>query len=151
LSWLDFCIFRQPTHVSGVSSGPSSGGTTACIQKLVLIILFRRLSVVQSNEDDSHLKTIISTNSYIRLYLLMTGLDTPETCRGWRNILRISCASSWFFFTRFYSKCAQVGHRVLAQTNYEVNEIERGWYIQLHARDFTLPRGLIKIFALLGC
>ena len=30
----------------------------------------------------------------------MMGLDTPETCRGWRNILRISCASSWFFFTR---------------------------------------------------
>jgi len=28
------------------------------------------------------------------------GLDTPETCRGWRNILRISCTSSWFFFTR---------------------------------------------------
>ena len=32
----------------------------------------------------------------------MMGLDTPETCRGWRNILRISCASSWFFFTRLY-------------------------------------------------
>jgi len=27
------------------------------------------------------------------------GLNTPETCRGWRNIQRISCASSWFFFT----------------------------------------------------
>jgi len=26
--------------------GPSSGGTTVCIQQLVLIILFRRLSVV---------------------------------------------------------------------------------------------------------
>jgi hypothetical protein len=24
-------------------------------------------------------------------------LHTPETCRGWRNALRISCASSWFF------------------------------------------------------
>ena len=34
------------------------------------------------------------------------GLDTPETCRGWRNILRISCVSSWFFFTRItYSGC----------------------------------------------
>ena len=30
------------------------------------------------------------------------GLDTAETCRGWRNILRISCASNWFFFTRLY-------------------------------------------------
>jgi len=35
------------------------------------------------------------------LYLLMMGLDTPETCRGWRNILRISCASSWVFFTQY--------------------------------------------------
>ena len=32
----------------------------------------------------------------------MMGLDTPETCRCWRNILRIICASSWFFFTRFF-------------------------------------------------
>ena len=29
----------------------------------------------------------------------MMGLDTSETCRGWRNVLRISCASSWFVFT----------------------------------------------------
>jgi len=42
---------------------------------------------------------------YIRLYVLMMGLDMPETCRGWRNILRIICASIWFFFTRLY-----VGH-----------------------------------------
>ena len=27
------------------------------------------------------------------------GLDTPETRRGLRNILRKSCASSWFLFT----------------------------------------------------
>ena len=33
----------------------------------------------------------------------MMGLDTPETCRSWRNILRISCASSWFFFTQYKS------------------------------------------------
>jgi hypothetical protein len=36
------------------------------------------------------------------LYLLMMGLDTPETYRDWRNILRISYASSWFFFTRMF-------------------------------------------------
>ena len=30
----------------------------------------------------------------------MMDLDTPETRRGWRNILRICCAPSWFFFTR---------------------------------------------------
>ena len=32
----------------------------------------------------------------------MMGLDAPETCRSWRNVLRICCASSWFFFTRLY-------------------------------------------------
>ena len=30
----------------------------------------------------------------------MMCLDMPETCRGWRNILRISFAAGWFFFTR---------------------------------------------------
>ena len=25
------------------------------------------------------------------------GLDTSETCKGWRNILKINCESSWFF------------------------------------------------------
>jgi len=34
----------------------------------------------------------------------MMGLNTPETWTGWRNILWISYASSWFFFTRFCSK-----------------------------------------------
>jgi hypothetical protein len=32
----------------------------------------------------------------------MMGLDTAETCRDWQNILRISCASSWFFLTRIW-------------------------------------------------
>jgi hypothetical protein len=63
--------------------GPSSGGTTVCMQQLVLIILFRWISVVlsgvfQSNQDNR------------------------------RNLLRISCASSWFFlhelFTLFWKQ-----------------------------------------------
>jgi hypothetical protein len=71
-------IFCQPLHASGISR-PIIRGTTICIQQLVLIILFRWP---------------------IAVYLLMMGLDTPETFRGWRNILRKSCASSWFFFTQ---------------------------------------------------
>ena len=35
----------------------------------------------------------------------MMGLDMPETCRGWRNILRIIC----FFFTRLVLQCLQLG------------------------------------------
>jgi len=42
-------------------------------------------------------------NKYIWLYLLMMGLDTPATCRSvWRNMLRIRCASSWFFFSQLH-------------------------------------------------
>ena len=69
--------------------GPSSGGTTLCIQQLALISLFRWLFVV-----------LVGLNS--NLYPLMMGLDMPETYRGWRNILRICCASRWFFFARLY-------------------------------------------------
>jgi hypothetical protein len=52
--------------------------TTVCIQHMVLIILFRWLSVV------------------------LDGLDSNPS-RGWRNILRISCASSWFLFTQWWN------------------------------------------------
>jgi len=51
----------------------------------------------QSYQDNSHVKKIPFV-VYMRLCLLMMGLDTPETCRDWRNILRISCATNWFFF-----------------------------------------------------
>jgi len=95
---LILCIFRQPLHVSGVFRPIIRRYcTTVCIQ--LVLILFRWLSV------NSHLNRIISANYCIHTvvqYLLMTGLNTPETRRGWRNIQRISCASSWFYFTRSY-------------------------------------------------
>jgi hypothetical protein len=37
----------------------------------------------------------------------MRGLDTPETGRGWRNLLRIICASSWIIFTQLYLDAGQ--------------------------------------------
>jgi hypothetical protein len=79
-------VYFVSLYMFGAYLGPSSGGTTICIQQFVLIILFRLLSVVLVGQ-----------------VLLMMGLDTPETCRGWRNVLRISCVSGWFFFTRFKS------------------------------------------------
>jgi hypothetical protein len=39
------------------------------------------------------------------------GLDRPETCRGWRNTRRISCASSWLFFTRLHRDARWTKHR----------------------------------------
>jgi len=48
----------------------------------------------------SHFNWSLPIVVYIRLNLLMMGLGTPESCRGWRNILRISCASCCFSYTR---------------------------------------------------
>jgi len=103
--------------------GQSSGGTTVFIQQLVLIILFRWLSVVlvglencnPTRTTDSHLKRIISTICCIHKvvqYHLMMGLDTPETYRGWRNILRISCASRRFFFVWLYRDARSTKHNI---------------------------------------
>jgi hypothetical protein len=52
----------------------------------------------QSNQDNRQYE-------YIRLYLLMMGLDTPETCRGWQNILRISCGFSLLDYIIAYFAC----------------------------------------------
>jgi hypothetical protein len=41
----------------------------------------------------------------------MMGIDTPETCSGSRNILRISCGSSWFFFSRLYGDARSTKHK----------------------------------------
>jgi hypothetical protein len=88
--------------------GPSSGCTTICIQKLVLIIFFRWLSVVlvgvPTSTTDSHLKR---NNKYQVFYTYVCtswwwAINAPETCRGWRNIMRINCASNWFFFAPSY-------------------------------------------------
>ena len=59
-----FLVYFVNPYMFRAYLGPSSRGTTVCIQ---LIILFRRLTVVlvglfQSNQDNSHLKRIISTN-----------------------------------------------------------------------------------------
>jgi hypothetical protein len=61
--------------------GPSSGGTTVCIQQLVLIILFRLLSfVLVGLEQSSHLKRIISTNCCI--HTVVPPDDGPRYARN---------------------------------------------------------------------
>jgi len=98
-----FLVYFVNLYMFRAYLGPSSGGTTVCVQQLVLIILFRWLFAWMdwNRTTDSHLKRIISARFCIHtVYLLMMGLDTPETCRDWRNILRISSAKSWFFLTR---------------------------------------------------
>ena len=41
-----FLVYFVNLYMFQAYQGPSSGGTTVCIQQLVFIILFRRLSVV---------------------------------------------------------------------------------------------------------
>jgi len=83
-------IFRQPVHVSGVS------------RPIISCLLSWLDCSNPTRTTESHLKKYqIPIVVHIRLYFLMMGLETPETCTGWRNILRISFASSWFFFTRW--------------------------------------------------
>jgi len=80
-----FLVYFANHYMFRAYLGPSSGGTTVCIQKLVLIIiLFRWLSVVligfQSNQDNSsHLK-IISTNCYI--HTVVPPDDGPRYARN---------------------------------------------------------------------
>jgi len=91
-----FSVYFVNLYMFRAYLGPSLGGTTICIQQLVLIPI-----VV-----------------YIRLYLLMMGLDTPETCRGWRSILRISWESSWLFCTRLYPDARSTKHKNISDKSY---------------------------------
>jgi len=51
-----FLVYFVKLYMFRAYLGPSSGGTTVCIQQLVLFFLFGRLSVVligfQSNQDN---------------------------------------------------------------------------------------------------
>ena len=77
-----------------------------CPGWIVPIIPFRWLSLLlvrlfQSYQDNRQPSK--KNNKYQFLYTYgctswWWTIDTPETCRGWRNILRISCSSNWFFF-----------------------------------------------------
>jgi len=65
----------------------------------------------------------------------MMGLDTPETCTGWRNILRISCTSSWLLFSRLHANV------VLSWTEYHSNIQTRKFLFRgfLFYQILTLP------------
>ena len=116
-----FFVYFVKLYTFRSYQGLSSGGTTICIQQLVLIILFRWLSVVlvelfHSNQDNR--QSSKKNNKYQLLYtygctyLLMMGLDTSETYRGWRNIIRISCALSWLSFTQLYRDARSTKHKI---------------------------------------
>jgi hypothetical protein len=65
-----FLVYFVSLYMFREYLGPLSGGTTVCIQRLVLIILVLvRLESSPTRTTDSHLKRIISTNCCIRTVL----------------------------------------------------------------------------------
>ena len=82
-------IFRQtPLHVSGVSLAHHQEVHTVWIQQLVLIVVS------------------------IRCTSWWWARDTPKTRTDvWRNILKINCASSWFFFKWIYRDARSIKHK----------------------------------------
>jgi hypothetical protein len=79
-------IFRKHLHVSGISR-----------------------PIIRSY---NHMYTTVGT--YYPFYMIVCcpgWIGTPiQPCRGWRNILRISCASSQFFFTHLFLNFFYVDH-----------------------------------------
>jgi hypothetical protein len=52
-----FLVYIVNLYMFRAYLGPSSGGTTVCIQQLILIILFRGLSVVLVGLDSNPART----------------------------------------------------------------------------------------------
>jgi len=47
-----------------------------------------------------------------KMYSWWWAVDTPRICRGvWRNILKIKCASGWFFFKWIYRDARSTKHK----------------------------------------
>jgi len=112
-----FLVYFVNLYMFRVYLGPSTGGTTLCIQQLVLIILFRWLSVVLVGLEqptfssptmtiDGHLKRIISTNCCIHTVVLLD--DGPRYARNMQRLTKYTknklCIKLVFLYT-IISRC----------------------------------------------
>ena len=78
---------------------PSSGGTTICMLQLVLIILFRWLSVVLvGRKTDIHLKRIISANFYIHTVVWRKFVGSETVCKNLYALGRRSGGKTYHSF-----------------------------------------------------
>ena len=86
-----FLVYFVKLYMFRTYLGPSSGGKTICIQHWVLLYDCMLCWLGCSNPSNT--------------------TDKPETWRVWRNILRKSCVSSWFFFTRLHREARPKKHK----------------------------------------
>jgi hypothetical protein len=70
----------------------------------------------QSNQDNrqSSKKNNKAIIVYLRLYLLMTDLGTPETFTVWRNILKVNCESIDLSLHGYFETHVQQNKRIPA-------------------------------------
>ena len=102
-----FLVYFVNLYIFRVYLGLSSGGTTVCIQQLVLVILFRRLSVVlvglgnPTRTTDSNLKRIISSNCCI--HTVVPPDDRPRYTRNMQRLTKYTknklCVKLIFLYT----------------------------------------------------
>jgi len=101
--------------------GPSSGGTTVCIQQFVVIILFKWLSWLDCSNPtrttDSHLKRIISINCCIR-----TVVPADDGPRYAQNMYRMTKYT-------MNKLCIKLGFLYAIISRCTVNKI---WYIYVN-------------------
>jgi hypothetical protein len=115
-----FLVYFVNLYMFRAYLGSSSGGTNVCIQQLVLIVLFRWLSVV------------------------LVGLESNPT----RYILRISCASYWFFFTRLYRDARSKKHKIWLRTlTTKVSKLLRCYVLLVGLKSPTFLRTAIPLFS----
>jgi hypothetical protein len=119
--------------------GPSSGSTIICIQQLVLIILFRWLSVVHWIPI-SHLKRIIITNCCI--HMVVPPDDGPRYAWSLWRLTKYSknklCMTLVFLY-KIISRCTVVKNIKFAQKlSHSVNDLKhmnfpsQWWFFYSH-------------------
>ena len=90
-----FLVYFVNPYMFRAYLGPSSGGTTVCIQQLVLIILFSWMSVLLGRTTDSRLKRILSTNCCIYtvvdcVWNVMAHAQKPDFIFRWNGRVHLT-------------------------------------------------------------
>jgi len=89
-----FLVYFVNLYVFRAYLGPSSGGTTVCTQELVLIVIFKWLSVVLEGRisvgnkafcanQDLFKSKLLTKNSRLRIYKIFVRTVVTYACESW--------------------------------------------------------------------